>query len=154
MLPVKAPSDGKFFFVQLKKNSSDGLGEMSAMPGQDYVLTQYGIRYKCQITNYDNAPAIKASIELSLTFRKQNKDTGKPYDIDIVQPKLIKIGKIDFRSANSFVFFIANFSEEFVELRFPDYASIHRLGEPTPKLVPITNKQSFLMIAPMPKPGP
>ena len=91
----KHPSDGKFFFVQLKKNSSDGLGEMSAMPGHDYVLTQYGLRYKCQITNYDNAPVIKASIELSLTFRKQNKDTGKPDDIDIVQPRLIKIGKIN-----------------------------------------------------------
>jgi hypothetical protein len=148
VLPVRAPADGRFFQLQVQKNSSNGLAEMSAMPGLDYVLTRYGIRHRCQITNYDNVPAIKASIELSLTFRKQNEDAGQPSETTLVQNNSIKIGKLDSGATNSFVFYIANFSDDFVEVRFPNAATIHRLGESASKSVPITNNGGLLTIAP------
>lgn len=123
-----------------------------AETGKEYRLTQFGIRHRCQITNYDNAPAIRTSVELSLKFRKQIEETCQIGDTTLIQKNTINIGKIDSGAANPFVFYIANFSDDFVEIKFPDFASIHRLGDSKPQSVPMTTNRNFLMIAPLAKP--
>jgi hypothetical protein len=99
--------------------------------------------FEFKVINYEDAPAINA--DLTFVLRHQNSLPG----MDGVEyqggedirerSKAIRIPKIDPGPQKPFVFYIRNLTPEFVQLALEKTATIHRLGNGVPQIVPVTS---------------
>jgi hypothetical protein len=150
-LPVKIPADGRLFQMQFwlplpaphNRVLQSGVGQSTGKPGTDSIITnsKWPFVQQCQITNYDDAPAVSIDIELSVQFVE-----AKPTDSGMEGGKVmgeyswpIHIAKIDPSPGQSFVFYAHNLTYHFVYLSFPETATIQRLGDSTKRTVRITH---------------
>jgi hypothetical protein len=157
-VPVKVPTDGHLFVLDLAKQSTatrlGGLALITTQPGTDYPFTGgTPIVQKCEITNYNSGALTNVEIELDVVFREMipNPDGGnRSGKITLQRPWPIKIGKIDPGAANPFVFYAFNVGAELAQVRIPDTATAQRMGNSTLKTITITKSNNIFINLPPP----
>ncbi len=107
------------------KGTAGALGELTGTPGTDLGLPPRNISYETMCSNYYGTVLLNVRIPLHLTFREAVRDDKQPNafrsgNVTIARDLEISFPKLDPGELVSF--FVANSSNNFVDVSFPDAA--------------------------------
>jgi hypothetical protein len=150
--PIKMPADGRIAVFNPwpipLENGGGGFAESFLPAGSDFNLPGMAIdTYKCQITNYEDKTVFTVDFNFQLRFAEVKKQEGGALQSGatvLERPWLIRIGKIDPGTANSFVLYMHNNnSDRFVFVSFPNQGLAQRLGEEDQRPIRITTNMIY-----------
>jgi hypothetical protein len=143
--PITAGADGRVYFSQIvvKAEAGGGLAVLTMALGAEYKFRELlGLNIlRCQLTNYEQTPALNVMIPLVVRFREiirpsvTERTVGK---IIMERPWPLKISKVDPGSGNSFTFYLVNDSPLLIDFDVPDHVTIQSLGNLQAKTAKLT----------------
>lgn len=160
LMPTVMPAEGTIHLLQtfpIPAESGDGgLGRVFSEPGSKHTWgTDDGpwTGYKCQITNYGASTIFNVQTIVGLTFMenmkdKDNPNTSRSGQVTLSRGWLVPVNKIDPGPDRSFVFYIYNSSNHFVDISLPKIASIQKTGTIDRINIPIIGSDSGPIVLP------
>jgi hypothetical protein len=150
-LPTKVPHEGQVHTLPLFYSPDSGgeqitLSVRHGQPGSDlewFRDLRFPQVYRCEITNYGNAPLLQVVLEFRVEYReviKDNPSSARSGDIAYSRQWPVLLSKIDPGKGNAAVFFVYNQSRYLAVVIPPEVGSYITLGEKAQRratLVPI-----------------
>ena len=160
LMPTVMPPEGSIYVLQTfpipVESGGGGLGRFFGQPGGKHTWGSgdgpwSGLR--CQITNYGISTVFNAHAVIGLSFienlkDKDNPNTSRSGRITLSREWLVPVNKIDPGPDRSFVFYIFNSSDHFVDISLPKTASVQKGGASNRINVPVIGPDYAAMILP------
>jgi hypothetical protein len=144
--PVRLPPNGILNVMQLQPNAQANVIGSEVTKGGDSAWTDlkgFVPRiYTCKVTNYGAETVVNVTIKIHVTFSRmvdagggQRRSEAPRFDADCP----FVIAKIDPGVNNAYVFYMGNFWDEFVTVRWPDSATAATVGDSTISGIPLAH---------------
>lgn len=154
LMPTQSPENRLYVlnvFPTPIANGGGGFGEITKSSDQPFTWpTPGGVpmqAYQCKITNYGLKTIFNIGISFAWVFRKAVPDKDHPStlrsgEVTLERDWPCQIPKIDPGTANSFIFYISNMSDQFVDVSLPHTILGTTVGENAPTIFKLTVAES------------
>lgn len=160
-MPKTIPTEGRIYVLTAMdlpiERGGGGIGEFFGPPGTEWSWptpsgSPFVPAYRCQLTNYANAPLFNVTLELTLIFAEaiRDKNSARSGKIVLERPWIVEIPKLDVGPSNPFSFYIYNQTSDFLQFNFPDHGTARMLmGEKQIKIALMKNiMMAHLLLSP------
>jgi len=152
--PSAYPPNGRIYFTNIQSSSApSSLGYFFGDPGsQSSRIGPFKFDHECKLTNYSILPVFDVKISLYAIFKEAIVETAtarKSGNVKVTREWPLEIPKIDPGKENPFVFYIVNFSKDFVDISLPRTITLRREADQVEQTFPL-NQPTHIYLLLMP----